>query len=197
MKELVKVAKENKVNQILIESNFGDGMFQELLRPYLNEEYPVATEEVRSSKQKELRIIDTLEPVMNQHRLIFDRSVIEEDYRTIQKYPEERAREYLLGYQMTRITRERGALIHDDRLDALAGAVAYWVEVMGVDQDSQIAEQKRADLEAAVKVFTMPAKANDTIFDMFCLTGDGQKVLQLTEGDVCVWADPMNTYAKT
>ena len=197
MKELVRVAKENKVNHILIESNFGDGMFQELLRPYLNEEYPVATEEVRSSKQKELRIIDTLEPVMNQHRLIFDRQVIEEDYRTIQKYPEERAKEYLLGYQMTRITRERGALIHDDRLDALAGAVAYWVEVMGVDQDRQIADQKAADLEAAVKVFTMPAKANDKIFDMFCLTGDGQKVLNLIEGDVCVWADPMNIYAET
>lgn len=31
-------------------------------------------------------------------------------------------------YQMTRITKERGALKHDDRLDALAMAVAYWVE---------------------------------------------------------------------
>jgi hypothetical protein len=34
---------------------------------------------------------------------------------------------------MTRITRQRGALKHDDRLDALAIAVAYWVESMGMD----------------------------------------------------------------
>lgn len=189
MKELVRIAKENKVNRILIESNFGDGMFQELLRPYLNEEYPVATEEVRSSKQKELRIIDTLEPVMNQHRLIFDRSVVEQDYATIQKYPEERAREYLLGYQMTRITRERGALVHDDRLDALAGAVAYWVNVMGVDQQAQIDEQRRADMQAAIDIFSTDERSSEA-FDILCMIGDAQKALKLTKGNNHVWCKP-------
>lgn len=189
MRHLVRVAKDNNVNRILIESNFGDGMFQELLRPYLNEEYPVATEEVRSSKQKELRIIDTLEPVMNQHRLIFDRSVIEEDYRSIEKYPEERAREYLLGYQMTRITRERGALIHDDRLDALAGAVAYWVSVMGVDQQAQIEEQRQEDFKAAVEIFTTDER-NSEAFDLFCMLGDAQKAQKLTGGKKHTWGNP-------
>jgi hypothetical protein len=41
-------------------------------------------EEVKHSIQKELRIIDTHEPVMAQHKLIIDPKVIEDDHRTVQ-----------------------------------------------------------------------------------------------------------------
>ena len=70
LQKLSNIAKEHKVNMVLIESNFGDGMFTELLKPFLKKTYPVTVEEVRHSKQKELRIIDTLEPVLNQHKLV-------------------------------------------------------------------------------------------------------------------------------
>jgi hypothetical protein len=40
-------------------------------------------------------------------------------------------------YQLTRITKDRGAIAKDDRLDALAMAVAYWVEQM--DRDTSVA----------------------------------------------------------
>jgi hypothetical protein len=101
----------------------------------------VTLEEVRHSKQKELRIIDTLEPVMNQHRLVIDREVIQKDYDSIQKYPNDIAQRYSLFYQMTRITKDRGALAHDDRLDALAMATAYWVEQMAGDADELMRER--------------------------------------------------------
>ena len=52
-------------------------------------------------------------------------------------------RHYSLIYQMTRITRERGALVHDDRLDALAMAVAYWTDRMSVDSDKQKAQWEK------------------------------------------------------
>ena len=39
---------------------------------------------------------------------------------------------------MTRLTRDRGALQHDDRLDALAMAVDYWKEQMDVDNDKMV-----------------------------------------------------------
>jgi hypothetical protein len=90
-------------------------------------------EEVRSSIQKERRIIDTLEPVMNQHRLVVDSSVVREDYENYNEYADEHAHKYQLLYQMTRITRDKGSLSKDDRLDALAMAVAYWVDVMDKD----------------------------------------------------------------
>lgn len=82
LRALGEVAKTNKVNMIVIESNFGDGMFSQLLKPVLTEEvrYPCTIEEVKHSIQKERRIIDTLEPVMNSHKLIVSKSVVEKDY---------------------------------------------------------------------------------------------------------------------
>ena len=140
--KLATLAKDHKVNMVLIESNFGDGMFTELLKPILKKIYPVTTEEVRHSKQKELRIIDTLEPVMNQHKLIIDPKVIQEDFDSVQHHPPEKAQRYMLTYQMTRITKTRGALAHDDRLDALAMGVAYWVEQMAADVDEEMKERQ-------------------------------------------------------
>ena len=78
-----------------------------------------------------MRIIDTLEPVMARHKLIVNTSVINDDYKVY-----ERDQQYSLIYQLTRISREKGALAHDDRLDAVTMAVAYWLEVL--DRDEQI-----------------------------------------------------------
>jgi hypothetical protein len=127
---------------VLIESNFGDGMFNELIKPYLRKIYPVTMEEVRHNIQKEKRIIDTLEPVMNQHRLIIDPKVIQHDFDSVQHRPPEQASRYMLTYQMSRITRWKGSLAHDDRLDALAMGVAYWVEQMAADVDREIRDRK-------------------------------------------------------
>ena len=38
-------------------------------------------------------------------------------------------------YQLTRITRDKGALAQDDRLDALAMAVTYFAASMATDVD--------------------------------------------------------------
>ena len=142
LSSLCHIAKKHKVNMVLIESNFGDGMFTELIKPFLKKIYPVTTEEVRHSKQKELRIIDTLEPVMNQHKLIIDPKVIQKDFDSVQHNTPEKAQRYMLTYQMTRVTKQRGALAHDDRLDALAMGVAYWVEQMAADVDEEMKERK-------------------------------------------------------
>jgi len=136
---------------VLVESNFGDGMFSELLKPYLRRIYPVSLEEVSHHQQKEVRMIDTLEPIMNQHRLIIDPKVIQADYDSVQGLPPEKAAQYMLTYQMTHLTALRGALKHDDRLDALSMGVAYWTEQMAADVDEQMealaAERLKHDLE--------------------------------------------------
>tara|TARA_R110001606_G_scaffold80417_7_gene185592 strand:- start:215 stop:1885 length:1671 start_codon:yes stop_codon:yes gene_type:complete len=150
---LAELAKEHKVNTVLIESNFGDGMFTELLKPHMQKIYPVSMEEVRHTKQKEARIIDTLEPVMNQHRLVIDPKVIQKDYESVQHLPPEKAMRYMLVYQMTRITRQRGALAHDDRLDVLAMAVQYWVEQMAADVDSAMLDRKNELLDMELDKF--------------------------------------------
>lgn len=150
---LANIAKAEDVNMIIIESNFGDGMFKELLTPYLIKTHPVTVEEVRHNIQKEKRIIDTLEPVMNQHRLIIDTKVFEDDYKSAQIYAADKATRYMLFYQMTRVTRDRGALSHDDRLDALSMAVGYWVEQMAADAQKEIAYRKSELLDKELDRF--------------------------------------------
>ena len=116
--------------------------------------YPVTLEEVRHSKQKELRIIDTLEPVLNSHKLIIDPRVITNDYNSAMAYPTEKQASYQLMYQLSRITRERGSLLKDDRLDALAIAVAYWTEQMAADADRNISDRKQELLQQELTKFT-------------------------------------------
>lgn len=154
LQALAVVAKRNKVNEIIVESNFGDGMFTELFKPVLYKVHDVTVGEVRHSKQKEHRIIDTLEPVMNQHRLVFDPKVIERDWQSVQGYSQEKAPKYTLAYQMTRITNLRGALAHDDRLDALSMAVSYWTEQMAASADKAMHDRKEELLMETLERFS-------------------------------------------
>lgn len=156
LETLAQVAKKNQVKYIIVESNFGDGMFTQLIKPVLGRIYPCSVEEVRHSQQKELRIIDTLEPVMSTHRLVVDQKLIQRDFDTA-KDPK-----YSLFYQMTRLTKDRGALIHDDRLDALAIAVNYWTEAMARDNNKAVDQIKGNLLQKDLKNFLRNALGKDT-----------------------------------
>jgi hypothetical protein len=143
LEELATIAKHQNVNYVVLESNFGDGMATALLKPIMARIHPCSIEEVRHSKQKELRIIDTLEPVMNQHRLVVSQELIKDDFKL--------DLDHQLFKQMTRITKDKGSIRHDDQLDALSIAVNYWVERMDRDQELSFNEHKndllRQDLD--------------------------------------------------
>lgn len=139
IRKLAMKAKEWNANVIEIESNFGDGMFTALMRPVLAKIHPCKLEEVRHHTQKERRICDTLEPLMNSHRLVVSPTVIKDDYN---KY--ENDSKFQLFFQMTRISREKGSLAKDDKIDVLAMAGAYWIGQLGVDVDEQD-DASRAD----------------------------------------------------
>lgn len=151
LRALANAAKRNACTTILVESNFGDGMFTALLKPVLARVYPCSVEEVRHSQQKERRIIETLEPVMNQHRLVIDRSVIRNDLVPHEGESREMSQRRGLFYQMTRITPDRGCLRHDDRLDALAGAVSFWVEASAQDAERNQERDEAAARHAFLK----------------------------------------------
>ena len=135
MGRLAQIAKQQNVNYVVIESNFGDGMATQLLKPIMASVHPCEIEEVRHNIQKEKRIIDTLEPLMNSHRLVIDDILIKEDFKL--------EPDHQLFRQMTRLTRDRGALRHDDQIDALAIAANYWVERM--DRDTVLSYQQHKD----------------------------------------------------
>lgn len=137
MIQIAEIAKKYKVNKIVIESNFGDGLFANVLTPVLNAIYPCSIEEIRSTIQKEKRIIDTLEPLMNQHRLIIDYTTLANDVKLATSDHKKLPNSFI--YQLTHISKEKGSLLHDDRLDALTLGVQYWNSLNILKTDSNIA----------------------------------------------------------
>lgn len=148
LEALAKKAKQWKVQTVVFESNFGDGMFGKVFSPVLLKYHPATLEEIRARGMKELRICDTLEPVLASHRLVIHDDVIRQDYQTARDSDGKHDVRYSLFYQMTRITREKGALAHDDRLDALALGVEFLRESMQLDSHKVEAEVMEAFLEA-------------------------------------------------
>lgn len=148
------IAKKYEVNKIIVEPNFGDGMFNKLLAPVLFKVHRCAIEDTeRSNTQKERRIIDTLEPVMNQHRLIVNKALIKRDYdSTTDKRPEEVNR-FRLFYQMTRLTKDKGSLAKDDRIDALALAVHYWNTVLEQDTRQAATDHRQRLLDEELETW--------------------------------------------
>lgn len=140
--KMAQLAKFWEVNEVVVEANFGDGMFTKVMTPIFTKIHPCVITEVKNTKQKELRIIDTLEPVLMRHKLIVNKSVIENDYR---RYETNQA--YSLIYQMTRICRDKNAIAHDDRLDAVTMAVAYWLENMDIDSEVSKKDGLEGDIE--------------------------------------------------
>ena len=141
MRRIAADAKRFSVNVVEVEPNYGQGMWVTAFQPILTKLWPggcTVQESEWAKGQKEARIIDTLEPVMTQHRLILSESVLRLDSQTADL-------NYSLLYQLTHITRDRGALRHDDRLDALAGAVAYWQRVLGMDAETASVEQAKQE----------------------------------------------------
>ena len=158
--KLARIAKKYKVNDCYIEANFGDGMFSSLLSPIMNAVYPCNLEEVKVTTQKEVRIIDTLEPIMNQHRLIFNYSSCLNDIQFGLREPQNMM--YSLMFQLSHITRDRQSLRHDDRLDVLALAVSYWLERDILDQniDTAMERYKAKQLDEQLKDFRKSFKTN-------------------------------------
>ena len=137
--QLSTMALKYKVDTVVIESNYGDGMFKSLLGPVLARvRGHCAIQEERVSGQKELRIIDSLEPPMANHRIVIAPEV---------------ARNKELMNQVTRITRDRGALRHDDQVEALSGAVRYFRDRMNIDANLAIQREREAEVVREHKEF--------------------------------------------
>lgn len=147
LEALAMVGKKHKVNEVVIEGNFGDGMYVKLFSPVMTRIHRCAVTEVKSKGQKEMRICDVLEPVLGSHKLIVHESVIETDYRTALNADGTTDVVYSGFHQLTRLTKERGSLGHDDRLDALAIGVQFFTDSMEKDSEKGAHEMLEGFLE--------------------------------------------------
>jgi hypothetical protein len=152
--DILKGCKKFNVTKLVVETNFGDGLVAELFKKHLQQtQQAIDVEEVRANVRKEERIIDALEPILNQHRLVVDRSVIDWDYNSNKDDAPEKRLLYMLFYQMSRMCREKGAVRHDDRLDALAQGVKYFTDAMSISAQEVIKQRKRDDWNDMLEAF--------------------------------------------
>jgi hypothetical protein len=122
-----------EVQTVEVESNFGQGMFGELLHPHLQDiGHSCAIEDIRQGKvSKEKRIVETLEPLITDHRLILSADVLRRDFTVDYEHLEEDERRYhRLTYQLTRMTKNKGAVKHDDRVDGLSGVARHFIGML-------------------------------------------------------------------
>lgn len=139
LKALSRIAQRHKINTMVVEDNFGDGMFTALLKPVLNKIHPCTVEEFHApNTQKHARICDVLEPVLSAHRIVLDERVINEDNKV--------EKDELKGlWQLTRITRERNSLKKDDRIDVLHIGVKWYQDNLALDVEENERLAKEAE----------------------------------------------------
>lgn len=144
--ELCDAVRRNKVTRIKVESNMGHGLFEINLRAIFN-----ATEDLKhmssaivgeySTGQKEKRIIDSLVSPMQRHRVVVHQRVFDSDRKYGLQHSQEARTQYSVWFQLANITTDRQSLPHDDRLEAMAGAVREFKHVL--DQDAHKAAETR------------------------------------------------------
>ena len=143
MNALAQVAADWKVNEVVVEKNMGYGAFTVVFLPILKKQHECKVTEDFVTGQKELRIVETLEPIISRGSLIINEAIIEEDQIQTARYEPSKRMLYSLFHQLSKMTRERDSLIHDDRADALEGACRYWSKYIAINQEKQV-EKLRA-----------------------------------------------------
>ena len=152
--DILRGCKKYGATTLVVESNFGDGIVAELFKKHIIQtKQRILVEEVRANVRKEERIIDTLEPILNQHRLVVNKSVVEWDYNSNRDAAPEERLLYMLFYQMSRMCRQKYAVKHDDRLDCLAQGVKYYIDALSISAQEQINLRKREEWDDMLEQF--------------------------------------------
>lgn len=143
---LARLVDEYGVNTLILEENFGGGSFGVMLNKHLMKlKKQPEVFGVRAKGQKETRIINAVEPLLNQHKIIIDKSLLDRDSRGIMLTS--------LTYQLSHLTRERDCLKHDDRVDALEMAISHAIELyLDVDEERSVDLFKERELEDIMKM---------------------------------------------
>jgi hypothetical protein len=157
LEKLATRLASSKARLIKIEKNMGFGAFRAVFTPVCRAVYEKlglpapGFEDDLVVGQKELRIINTLSPVMGRGALIVADSVFEQDAADCAQHPPATQNTYSLFYQLAHMTGVRNALEHDDRADALEGLVRHFQEQLVQDQKLQLDSQRQKEYAAMRK----------------------------------------------
>lgn len=135
LEKLCEIAAQYEVNVVACEPNYGGGTFTTTMRMALQRHgYECSVRDAEWARgQKEKRIIEILRPALGSRKLVVDQGLFDKDFNSVSHLPETEARAYRLFYQLTHITEDRGSLLHDDRVEAVAMLVHEMKRELGVD----------------------------------------------------------------
>jgi hypothetical protein len=185
LRGILTMARRYSASMCLIESNFGDGAVMELMKKHAQEmKVGMTFEEVRATTRKEDRIIDTLEPVLNQHRLVIDEKLVTWDYQSNHDMAPEERLPRMLMYQLTRMCREKGAVKHDDRVDALALGVKYFQDILAISAKEHEINKSRDQWNNMVQGFL---NAPTLATDLLVAGSDFSEPITQEEGAIFTW----------
>ena len=185
LRGILTMARRYGSSMCLIESNFGDGAVMELMKKHAQEmKVGMTFEEVRATTRKEDRIIDTLEPVLNQHRLVIDEKLVTWDYQSNHDMAPEERLPRMLMYQLTRMCREKGAVKHDDRVDALALGVKYFQDILAISAKEFEINKSRQQWDNMVEGFL---RAPTLATDLLVAGSDFSEPITQEEGAIFTW----------
>jgi hypothetical protein len=148
---LAKHIAKFKPDGITIEKNMGYGAFREVWTPILRAALQCQIDDDLVTGQKEARIINTISPIMGRGSLIIDSDVVEEDIERCAGYSPNLRQSYSLFFQLAKITQQRQALVHDDRLDALEGLCRHFTHAFQLDEEKMQKIAREAELNAWTK----------------------------------------------
>ncbi len=148
LETLCEEAKKYRVREVFVEANFGQSMFSSLLEPVMRrhfiepgsdecqEGWGCSIDSQRVSGQKEIRIIQGIEPALGSKRIILDPRVAEN--QELQK-------------QVVHITRDRGCLKHDDEVEALAMCIRTFDDMMTIDPERAAQARREREMEEKMR----------------------------------------------
>ena len=161
LEAIAREAKRYNVNTVVVESNMGDGAILELLKPVMQRVHPCELVEVRSSKQKEIRILETLSPIWESHRAIFHPRVIQQQESASGGDSAEQKRVRQLFWSATHLEEAKGCLPYDDRIDALEMACRLLVDTLARNAHEAQRGRDLDDLNEWIKEYDPPGTAGE------------------------------------
>ena len=163
MMRLVNIAKQYNIKEVWFEQNYGNGAFKAMLAPLFQKNHPVQIEEHWATGQKELRIIDTTEPLLSSHRLVMHPDVIDYDLASVEKYATNQQKTYSGLFQMSMITRTKDCLVHDDRLDVLQGARFQVTLQIDFDNEAEMERRRFKEQQAWLETLRNPSHYREDV----------------------------------
>lgn len=157
MAALAKKVVQWRPSLVKIEKNMGFGLFREVFQPVLKQACDAAgvpcpaIDDDLVVGQKETRIINTVEPVLGRGSLIINEEVLARESDSIATHDMRVRITYSFLFQLATLTRDKNSLKHDDRLDAVEGAIRHFAAALAVDQTKAIEALKQRELTEFLK----------------------------------------------